>query len=59
MPLRFIMAKKIAQEWKPDFYFLLEIQLKGGDGQKTLSSWGFEKKFEVPRVGLSGGLALG
>lgn len=52
-------SKKIVQEWKPDFCFLLETRLKEGDGQKTLSKWGYDFVFEVPRRGLSGGLALG
>ena len=30
-----------------------------GKGNKILSNWGFMGSSEVPRVGLSGGLALG
>ena len=52
-------GKKIAHEWKPDFSSLLETQLKGGDAKQTLSKLGFLDCFEIPRVGLSGGLALG
>lgn len=52
-------SKKIAREWKPDFMFLLETRLKQGQGRKLFMKWGFNRSFEVARIGLSGGLALG
>ncbi len=52
-------AKKIAQQWNPDFFFLLETRLKDGKGSRFLNNWGFEGHVEVPRIGLSRGLALG
>ena len=51
--------KKIAQDTKADFCFLLETHVKTGEGKKGLSKWGFDNCFEIPQVGLNGGLALG
>uniref|UniRef100_A0A2N9HBX7 Endonuclease/exonuclease/phosphatase domain-containing protein n=1 Tax=Fagus sylvatica TaxID=28930 RepID=A0A2N9HBX7_FAGSY len=36
-----------------------ETRMKAGEGKKALSKWDFDDCFEIPRVGLSGGLALG
>jgi hypothetical protein len=52
-------GKKIAQDWRPSLCFWLETRLKEGDGKKILLNWGFGDVFEIPRVGLSGELALG
>ena len=51
--------KKIAQDTKADFCFLLETYVKTGEGKKGLSKWGFDNCFEILQVGLNGGLALG
>ena len=52
-------GKQIALFWKPDFFFILETRLSKGRGRQILSNWGFTGYSEVPREGLSGGLALG
>ena len=52
-------GKKIAQQWKPDFCFLLKTKLKEGRGKQLLQHWGFDGNTEVAHVGYSGGLALG
>uniref|UniRef100_A0A2N9H6E1 CCHC-type domain-containing protein n=1 Tax=Fagus sylvatica TaxID=28930 RepID=A0A2N9H6E1_FAGSY len=52
-------GKQIALFWKPDFFFILETRLTKGRGRQILSNWGFTGCSEVPREGLSGGLALG
>ena len=58
MPLQFDKVSKL-----PNFgnliSFVLETRLQERRGNQILLKWGFTGTTEVPREGLSGGLALG
>ena len=53
-----LQCKKKVLELKPDFLFLMETRLISGKGQEVWEKCGFSKGWEIPRVGLSGGLML-
>ena len=47
-----------ARNYKLDFMFLMETKLVQGKGRDIWHRYGFTDGWEVPRVGLSGGLLL-
>ena len=47
-----------ARDYKLDFMFLMETKLVQGKGRDIWHRYGFTDGWEVPRVGLSGGLLL-
>ena len=53
-----LQCKKKALELKPDFLFLMKTCLASGKGSEVWQKCGFSEGWEVPRVGLSGGLIL-
>ena len=53
-----LQCKKKALELKPDFLFLMGTRLVSGKGSEVWQKCGFSEGWEVPRVGLSGGLIL-
>ncbi|KAF3962232.1 hypothetical protein CMV_013230 [Castanea mollissima] len=53
-----LQCKKKALDLKPDFLFLMETRLFSDKRKEVWEKCGFSKGWEVPRVGLSGGLIL-
>ena len=53
-----LQCQKLAQVYKPDILFLMETKLVEGKGKDVWLRCGFSDGWEVPRVGLSGGLIL-
>ena len=58
-PFAILQCQKNAQEYKPSILFMMETKLDRDKGAGILKKCGFWKGWEVPRVGLSGGLLLG
>ena len=57
-PFAILQCQQEARDYKPDFMILMETKLVQGKGRDIWNRCGFIDGWEVPRVGLSGGLFL-